>query len=211
MAEPLFFPTPWIGRPSDLLGEAPEQPGDVRFAKKLFRRDGRILLLAPLTVDEAEERHREREDYVLVTRLAGGPLLILERVTNWDRRSQRRPWQLVRDALWRPNHAELYLRLYGAPDIAIAYFSGVFDGALPHFTSFRVEGPNGSWKCDLDFRDGERSIHDNRGGKLVHMSTPLTSMDIDLATCPMPAFGEFEDLVRRLRALLQSTGYGGFP
>jgi hypothetical protein len=67
-AEPIFSVTPWVGRPSWLFGEAPEQPGEVRYAKAALYRNGRVLLLVPLTYEQAEQRHRDLEDYVLAVR-----------------------------------------------------------------------------------------------------------------------------------------------
>jgi len=83
-AEPLFPTTPWIARPPWLIQEAPELPGDVRFAKNWLQRDGRIVLEVPLTPQETEDRHRAALDYTLVTRLPGGLLLVMSRSTGWD-------------------------------------------------------------------------------------------------------------------------------
>ena len=57
------FPTlPWVAGPSSpLLMMPPERPGEVRFAKRLAWHDDDPVLIAPLTVAEAEERHRGSE------------------------------------------------------------------------------------------------------------------------------------------------------
>jgi hypothetical protein len=207
VAEPLFVPTPWIARPPGLLEEAPKHAGEVRFAKNTFERDGRIYLLAPLTASEAEERHREGEDYVLVSRLADDLVLVLDRKAWWDR-NQPNPDDAVR------REPKIYLWLYSSSHLVLAQFDQDVRGGAPYFDSFEVReraSHRNIWQCHLILRNHERSIHDHRSGKLVHTRVPLTSADIDLATCPMPAFGEFEDLVRRLLALLRSTGYGDFP
>ena len=83
-AEPAFSVTPWVYRPSWLLGDVPEQPGDVRFAKAAHYRNGNVFLHVPLTYEQAEERHRNLEDYVLAVRLPEGQLLLVSRF-GWDR------------------------------------------------------------------------------------------------------------------------------
>ena len=63
----------------------PERPGEVRFAKRLAWHDDDPVLIAPLTVAEAEERHRGSETYLLAARLPDGFLMTIDRDTNWDR------------------------------------------------------------------------------------------------------------------------------
>ena len=60
-AEPPFVATPWPGRPSWLWQAAPQQPGEVRYAKRWLWRSRDVLLLVALTKAESEERHRENE------------------------------------------------------------------------------------------------------------------------------------------------------
>ena len=208
VAESLFVPTPWIARPPGLLAEAPERAGEVRFAKNTFERVGRIYLLAPLTADEAEERHREREDYTLVTRLADGLLLVLKRLTWWDRHKpnagseKQEPYP----------RAKFYLWIYGSSRLVSAWFGeDVHGGTLDLFSiGVRERAPpyRNNWHCSISLRENTRSVHDSRGSGKTHTETPLTSIDIDFATCPMPAFGEFEELLHRLQAFLRSAGYG---
>jgi hypothetical protein len=213
VAEPLFVPTPWIARPPGLLEEAPERAGEVHFAKDTFERNGRIYLLAPLTADEAKERHREGEDYTLVTRLAPNLLLVLDRVTWWDR-NQPNPTDAVLKKS-RPSQWEnIYLWFYSSSHLVWTRFGESVHGGPPHFSSVnvRVRTPHRSlWNCHFDFLESTKSIHDSRSGNRIYTNTPLTSVDIELAACPMPAFGEFEELARRLQALLRTAGYGGFP
>ena len=62
VAEPGFPTLPWVAGPSSpLLMMPPERPGEVRFAKRLAWHDDDPVLIAPLTVAEAEERHRGSE------------------------------------------------------------------------------------------------------------------------------------------------------
>ena len=54
-AEPTFLMLPWIDRPEWLLAEAPEQPGQMRFAKEIHLRGDRVILQVPLAREEAED------------------------------------------------------------------------------------------------------------------------------------------------------------
>src|SRR5262249_47636764 len=83
-AEPLFSTAPWIERPSWLVADAPEEPGEVLFAKDTLHRNGRVVLEVPLTPEQAEERHRNLENYALAVRLPEGHLLLIRRF-GWDR------------------------------------------------------------------------------------------------------------------------------
>ena len=61
--EPPFPAQPWIAPPPGLVNAPPTQPGEVRFASKSLRRQGGLVLVVALTREEAEERHRTRQNY----------------------------------------------------------------------------------------------------------------------------------------------------
>src|SRR4051812_41916083 len=78
-AEPLFVPEPWLPRPPGLWFDVPDVQGEVRFAKAwLGGKKEHPTLQAPLTRAEAEDRHRNGENYVAAMRLPGGWLLLIE-------------------------------------------------------------------------------------------------------------------------------------
>ena len=83
-AERRFATTPWVSRPPGLLGDPPENPGEVRFAEYRLWRKGGVTLLVPLTREAADEKHRSYQDYVLATRLEEGILFILRHDTGWS-------------------------------------------------------------------------------------------------------------------------------
>jgi hypothetical protein len=84
ISEPLFTTTPWPERPPWLWQDLPQRPGEVRYAKDVVRHGGPRLLVA-LTAEEAEERHHAFERYTLATRLPDGLLVLMWRLTSWDR------------------------------------------------------------------------------------------------------------------------------
>jgi hypothetical protein len=57
-------------------------------------------------------------------------------------------------------------------------------------------------------RDDERTTHDWRSGEKIFSIIPLTPAERDLIRCPMPSFGEYTELVARIRSLLEYAGYG---
>jgi hypothetical protein len=79
VSEPAFSTTPWISRPEWLLSVMPDQPGELRFGKEIRGRNGRDLLVAPLTREDAEKRHHAGETYATAERLADGSLLTVKR------------------------------------------------------------------------------------------------------------------------------------
>jgi hypothetical protein len=112
-AEPAFSTTPWIGRPAWLLAEAPQQAGEIRFAKDTHYRNGRVILQMPLASEQAEGRHRELENYTLAARLPEGHLLLVRRF-GWDRND---PEILKYRPDYRPS-PHFIIEFYGSDRIA---------------------------------------------------------------------------------------------
>jgi hypothetical protein len=204
--EPLFLTTPWINRPPWLLQDAPQRPGDVRFSKDLLRRKGHVILLVPLTPQEAEERHRELESYILAARLPHGLLLVIRRSTGWDRNEPRRLGYSIAP------QASLHVELHGSSHVAAVSASpDRQDAGAVHLYSIDVyarDTRRAIWHCSIDLEAGERRIHDSRTGQTTYVKAALAAAERDLVTCPMPTFGEHAALETRLRSLLESAGYG---
>ena len=206
-ADPLFVTTPWVPQPPWLLQDAPEVAGDVRFAQGLFHRNGRALMLVPLTPAEAEERHRKPLRYVLATRLLDDVLLVLTCNTSSDPEEPPRPGPQRPPVL-----TECVVQFYSSSHYARATFHARGGGFLRLWTVEISTWPErrSIWLCYLDVQEGRRSIHDDRSGEHIRTTTPLSPTDLDLMTCPMPGFGEVDDLTRRVRAVLNNAGYGEF-
>ena len=206
-AEPVFSTTPWIPRPSWLWQEAPTHAGEVRFAKDYVRSDHGVTLMVTLSRAEAEERHREREDYAMTVRLPDGLLLAINYDMGWDRaKPQSFPY------LPGPSPFASYLiQLHGASHFAILRASERKDLGVLEFSSieaFERLGRGSIWQCNVDIREGEKIIRDWRSGEKVYASTPLSPTERELGLCPMPAFGEYSVLAECVRTLLQDLGYG---
>jgi len=201
--ESVFRTTPWIATPPWLLHDLPETPGEVRFAKDTFLRAGRMLLLVPLTPQEAEERQREGEGYVVFTRLADGSLLEVRNASEWDRNnpSPQSPRRY-------PNFYEVILR---GPSRRIEA-TVTEDEAAPGMVDF--------WKVEIFENDdreevwywttrdrGRSKTHSDRRVGKFYEKVPATAAERELMECPMPAFGEYAEFVSRLHAWLKLARY----
>jgi hypothetical protein len=206
-AEPAFSTTPWIPRPSWLWQDAPTEPGEVRFGKKCVRSDDGVTLLVALSREEAEERHREREDYAMAVRLPDGLLLAIRCYTGWDRNKPPR----FPDLPGPGPFLDYLVDLHGPSHFAVVRASdhrhpGVLE--LWSIEVFERHGRGSIWLCHVNIGEDEKGLHDSRSGQKVNTRATLTSTERDLALCPIPAFGEYSALAERVRALLQCLGYG---
>jgi hypothetical protein len=201
--EPLFVPKPWIPRPAGLLQEMPEQVGDVRYAKDWLRRNDRKILVATLSREQAEDRHRNSEPYVLAARLSGGAAVLLCRDGEERESPSRFPGY--------DSRGDLRIELHGLDSVVEAKFYEAMDddGTLESCSIevFKHSIRGSLWHWSFGRREGEEWIHDHRGGRLVTRNK-LTSADAGRLKCPKPDFGEFDTQVAMVLAVLRSRGYG---
>ncbi|HMK79659.1 MAG TPA: hypothetical protein VK438_08415 [Xanthobacteraceae bacterium] len=209
-AEPLFAVEPWIPRPPGLLLDVPEAPGDIRFAKDRLFRDGRPILVGALTREQAEERHRSQEDYVLAVRLVDGLLCLLR----WEGTDRLEPRRASHPHPERATYAHgFHLELYGADCFADARFH----------KNYRAEGEpieldwvpvrdratrRCIWRCSLYGRKTAMSVEDNRHGETIRKEVSLSQAEASQLTFARPDFGEFENLVQIVLMVLRTAGYG---
>jgi hypothetical protein len=208
-AEPRFVTTPWISRPQGLIGDVPERPGEVRFAKaEMWRRD-RVILLVPLARETAEELHRSRQEYVLATRLPGGNLLTLRHDTGWSPHDPEQPRN--------PKHVparEYQLTVYGMMGCLQVSFTRDLD-RLDHLTmwsisNLRASDDNNVWLAYNDLKAREKSVYDHRRGNIGRIRRELTDDDVALCELEAPPFGDFADMWRRVEKYLENEGFGRF-
>jgi hypothetical protein len=208
-ADPCFTTTPWIARPPGLVQEVPEQPGEVRFAESAVWRKGRVVLLVALTREEAEEKHRTRQDYVLATRLPGGNVLVLDHHTGW---SPHDPFY-ARDRDYVPTRS-FRLNVHGPSGRSQIFFEEhYYNRGVVELWSVMISdhvGHNKQWQAHNDFRSRDKAIHDSRAGRRGFELRPLTPSDMSLYLLGEPPFGEFEDLWRRAEQYLENEGFGRF-
>ena len=199
-AEPPFVTTPWPARPPWLWQEVPQQPGEVRYAKQWLWRGPGVLLLGALTKAESEERHRENESYVVAERLTDGLLLLVSRLSRYDRHCP-------------PEDCG------GGISYSIALLSCSYevhasvDSASPESAEIgfiwvgKRGSPYPSWSSGTG-EGGEAYAHDRRSGEIVYSSWTMTLEERDLRIIPSLESAERAMLSERLRSLLRIAGYG---
>jgi hypothetical protein len=205
-AEPPFAPTPWFSRPPGLLEQPPEHLGEIRFARDASWRGGRVLMLAPLTREQAGQRHR-RHDYTLFSRLSGGIVLALNHRTGWNPDDPDQP----RNPAYEPR-MQFNLKLHGSSLFARAWFcEDLDDGHFLHLHSIDVHKQDtrkSVWYCSYSPKDREKTIWDQTGSETIRTQTALTPEEQNSIACPIPEFGEFDSLLSPVRDLLLSGGFG---
>jgi hypothetical protein len=160
--EPPFPARPWIAPPAGLLNATPMQPGEVRFARKAIRPKSGFVLLAALTRDEAEERHRTRQDYAFSRRLPDENLLLVYHCTPWSPHDPEQP----RNPHYIPSRRFL-LEVYGARGRLLqASFSEPISRydflEMGSLTIFSPVDQGTVWYASNDIDERIKSIYDHR-------------------------------------------------
>jgi hypothetical protein len=202
--EPVFLTTPWPHRPAWLWQELPEDTGEVRYAKDFRYRDDRIRLLVALTPEEAEERHRERERYVLAARLSDGHLALIIRSTIYDRHTPG-------DRGSSADPPCITIWLHGQAHFALTSIrDSNRETGVCHIIRFDVRDRATSrvWDCRLNLGKGTKDVWDNGSGKRIYTASALTDAERKAAACPIPAFGEYAAAVECFRLVLRAAGFG---
>jgi hypothetical protein len=224
-AEPLFIPRPWIERRPELFRELPEHPGEIVFAMELLYSDRRETLVAPLTREQAEDRNRNLDPYVLAACLPTGWTVLLCRRGQDRNHPSRHPNRILSSVL---------LTLYGSDVVVHASFTFTFDreSMLELWRAadeFRLESfdpvgrdrllrllrvlvesdpdRNTVWSWEFFESEGCETISDEREEKRVNKNE-LTSADVDRLTCPELGFGDFDTPLAMMLGVLRSRGYG---
>jgi hypothetical protein len=204
--EPRFVTTPWVPRSPGLVQEVPQERGEIRFGQEELWRQGRSILLIPLTREQAEEKHRTRQNYVLATRL-GESLLVLHHRTSWSPHDPEQP----RNPHYVPRRS-LRLEAYDAKGRLQVCFEEDLDRqgivALQSITVFEPTCSDTVWYAFNHCGRREKTIHDHRTGGSGYSPRTLTESDLALCEFPEPPFGEFIDLVERTSTYLHNEGFG---
>ncbi len=201
-AEPPFVATPWPGRPSWLWQAAPQQPGEVRYAKRWLWRSRDVLLLVALTKAESEERHRENESYVVAERLTDGLLLLVSRSSGYDRHCPP-------EDCYGLMSCSINLLSCSYEVCASAYVDSASPDSV-EIDSINVTkrgSPYSIWSYGTR-EGGEVYAHDRRSGEIVGSSWAMTAEERDLRIVRSPESAERAMLSERLRSLLRIAGYG---
>ena len=200
--EPPFPAQPWIAPPPGLVNPPPTRPGEVRFASKLLRRRSGLVLVVALTREEAEERHRTRQDYVLAMRRPDESLLIVRHLTGWSPHDPERSRYS-----YRHFHVELHGSegrfLHASIDEEIYRLGVLRMWSINVYTRF---GRGNVWNVHNDTRASTITIHDYRKAPDGYTERPMTDSEFELCEFAEPKFDDFIELWRRVEAFLQMQG-----
>jgi hypothetical protein len=193
-ADPKFAPTPWRDFPPTWRQDPPEAPGEIRFAGHWWYRQGRLELLHPMTREQAEARHEHLKHYVLATRLPEGQVLILIHSSSEGTTKLQR-------------HLRYYLWIYdaGGRRMLAEFCEQQAHPGFVEMASIDIQGAK-HWHSYLDFKGGEKSIHDDSR----YTRGRITDEDRSLYIFAPPRFGEFDILWQRILMHLKNEGYGAF-
>lgn len=204
--EPPFPAQPWIVPSPGLVNAPPTQPGEVRFASKLLRRQGGLVLFVALTRAEAEERHRTRQDYVLAMRRPDESLLVVRHLTGWSPHDPEQP----RNPAYVPCRS-YHVELHGSEG---RFLHASIDEEIQRprvlrmwsINIYRRFGYRNVWQTHNDTRARTIAIHDNRKASDSYTKRPMTDAEFDLCEFAEPEFEDFNEMLQRVETFLQMEG-----
>jgi hypothetical protein len=205
-SEPAFEMKPWVKTPDWLIAEAPARTGEVRFARGWKKRDERILLLVPLTEEDAQEMHRSRQDYVMATRLPDGSVVLLEQRTGC---SPHNPERLI-NANYVPR-VSLCLRVFGrSRNILVPFSEHVNDRDCLKLYSIDIEFTRpkySSWYAYINLDENMIGVYDRRSTFLGRVTRALKEEDRAVFRVPRPPFGDLDQVWQSFQTALHKAGY----
>jgi hypothetical protein len=200
--EPSFPAQPWIAPPPGLVNAPPNEPGEIGYASKtLWRRSGLVLAVA-LTREEAEERHRMRQDYALAVRRPDKSLLVVRHLTGWSPHDPERR---------RNSFRSFHVELHGSEGLFLhAWIDEEIERPrvlrMWSIDVYRMFGHGTIWQTHNDTRRRTIAIHDDRDGANGYTKEPMSDTEFELCEFAEPGFEDFSELWRRIETFLQMKG-----
>jgi hypothetical protein len=206
--DPPFLTKPWILRPAGLVELPPDQFGEVRFAHDILWRNGDVVMFVAFTREEAEEKHRTRQDYTLAARLPDGNLIVVRHDTGWSPHDPDQP----RNPNYVPSRT-FYLEAYGARGRVLQAKFSELDPKPGQLEMLGVDvyepvAQRNIWQIHNNIKARTKTIHDDRPTPLRYAHEIMTESDLALCVFPEPRFGDFNELWHRVETYLQNEGFG---
>ena len=188
--------------PPGLVNAPPTQPGEIRFASKSLRRRSGLVLVVALTREEAEERHRTRQDYVLAMRRPDESLLVVRHHTGWSPHDPERS---------RNSYRHFHVELHGSEG---RFLHASIDEEIERprvlrmwsIDVYRMFGHRNIWNVHNDTRARTITVHDYRHGSDGYTERPMTDAEFELCEFAEPEFEDFNELWRRVETFLAEGG-----
>ena len=208
--DPFFAPTPWPAYSTRWRQEHPQRPGDIRFASFWRYRGDKMLLITPLTREEAEWRHRHFIVYMLAARLPQGQLLIVcPHSSDFPLRSA--DGSLVDGQPPPGRRYDLWIYDSSGRRVMVDFYE--FDNAPGTLRLWFIEirtadGAHEIWSSSLSYDDEIKRIWDYRYGSSIVERRPMLEADRTMYAIPLPSFGECDLLWQRVLLYLENEGFG---
>ena len=203
----LPFPArPWIAPPPELINAPPAQPGEIGYASKLLRRRSGLVLAVALTREQAAERHRTRQDYVLAMRRPDESLLVVRHLTGWSPHDPEQP----RNPAYVPRRS-YHVEVHGSEG---CFLHASIDEEIERprvlrmwwIDVYRMLGHGNIWQAYNDTRARTITIHDHREVSDGYTKEPMSDVEFELCEFAEPEFDDFNELWRRVETFLQMKG-----
>jgi hypothetical protein len=208
VAEPGFSAGRWPETPPGLLAPLPERPGEVRFSRDyIFRRD-LPLLLEPMTAEVGRQAYQAHQELTAAHRLQDGTLLLSVM------RPSRAHQSWIDQAPPGADPIRLYTRLliYGAERMAEIWLNrrALSDEPLSiHSIEVRTKDRRDSiWHGNFSHERCSVTVFDQREAPRGGVTSELPSELCALLALEHPVPGEPDDVLLRMRRLLDGMGYG---
>jgi hypothetical protein len=200
--EPPLPARPWMVPPPGLVNAPPTQPGEIGYASKLLRRRSGLALVIALTREEAEERHRTRQDYVLAMRRPDESLLVVRHLTGWSPHDPER---------MRNSYRRFLVELHGPEGLSLdaSIHEEIERPRVLRMWSIDVHrkfGHRKIWNVHNDIRARTITIHDYRKASDDYTERPMTDAEFDLCEFAEPEFDDFNELWRHVETFLEREG-----
>jgi hypothetical protein len=200
--EPPLPARPWMVPPPGLVNAPPTQPGEIGYASKLLRRRSGLALVIALTREEAEERHRTRQDYVLAMRRPDESLLVVRHLTGWSPHDPER---------MRNSYRRFLVELHGPEGLSLdaSIHEEIERPRVLRMWSievYRMFDDRNIWNVHNDTGARELTVRDHRHGLDGYVKRPMTDAEFELCEFAEPEFDDFNELWRRVETFLQMEG-----
>jgi len=199
------MPTPWPEWPDGFTTDPPELPGEVKFARYYIERNGRFILVAPLSREQAHAMHDDNQGYYFFVRLWRGELVCLQRGLPL---SQYHP-EAAPLTSGINDHCYLYVK--GASRSIRAGFSETDEIREFRLDDLWVEEPEMKWQGRNRFSPTPQTIvteYDINGVETKVRRLPIAEPELAASFGQPLAFGEYAGLLDLVNKYCRFLGYG---
>lgn len=208
VAEPEFAAGRWPATPDGLLAPLPEQPGELRFSKDYIFRRALPVLLEPMTIEAGQRAYQAHERLIAAHRLHDGKLLL----SIIDPQRAHQSWIDQAPPGADPIGYHSRFLLYGSERLAeISLHRRSLSEEPLSISSIDVRTKDRRadiWLCNFRHEQANATVFDSRGKYRGGVTSDLPPDLLAVLVLDHPVPGAPDDILRRMRQLLDGMGYG---